>query len=133
MKISLALGPRRGLSPQTAWGCLTTNLAVPGFGSLLGGRRVGYVQAALGLIGVLITTGWGVRFFWWFFKNWSRIQDPAADPVAVLGELWQAVRWPLLGIALFAASWLWALGTSWAIVREARRAQAPIPPPRLKS
>jgi hypothetical protein len=27
MKISLALGPRQPLSRQTAWGCVTTNLA----------------------------------------------------------------------------------------------------------
>ena len=132
MKISLAPGPRRALSPQTAWGCLTTNLAVPGFGSLLAGRAIGYLQAVLGLLGLALTLGFGIRFFWWFFRNWSRIQDPAADPVAVLGELWQAVRWPLLGIGLFAVSWLWALGTSWTIVREARRAQAESRPPVLE-
>jgi hypothetical protein len=132
MKISLAPGPRQALSPQTAWGCLTTNLAVPGFGSLLAGRAIGYLQAVLGLIGLALTLGFGIRFFWWFFRNWSRMQDPAADPMAVLGELWQAVRWPLLGIGLFAVSWLWALGTSWTIVREARRAQAESRPPVLE-
>ena len=35
MKISLALGNPQALSRQTAWGCLTTNLAMPGFGSLV--------------------------------------------------------------------------------------------------
>lgn len=132
MKISLALGPRRTLSPQTAWGCLTTNLAVPGFGSLLAGRPIGYLQAILGLLGLAVTLGFGIRFCWWFFENWSRMQDPAADPVVVLAELWRTVRWPLLGIGLFAVSWLWALGTSWTIVREARRAQAESRPPVLE-
>ena len=52
MKISLALGPRRPLSRQTAWGCLTTNLALPGAGSLVAGRVSGYPQLALGVGGM---------------------------------------------------------------------------------
>ena len=51
-KISLALGQRQALSRQTAWGCFTTNLALPGFGSLVAGRISGYFQVALAMVGL---------------------------------------------------------------------------------
>ena len=61
-KVSLALGPRRPLSRQTAWGCFTTNLAMPGFGSLVAGRISGYAQAALTIGGMVLTMVFGARF-----------------------------------------------------------------------
>src|ERR1041385_5349910 len=112
MKISLALGQRQALSRQTAWGCLTTNLALPGFGSLAAGRRVGYLQVALMITGMALTMILGVRFVLWTLTNWSRLHDPMADQVAALGEMWLAVRWALLGIGIFGLGWLWALATS---------------------
>ncbi len=131
MKISLALGPRRTLSPQTAWGCLTTNVALPGFGSLLAGRRSGYPQAALALGGTALTVVCGVHFITWYVANWSHLQNPGGDPFDSLTQLWQAVRWPFLGIGLFALGWLWALSTSLAIVAEAKRAAPSEVPPVL--
>src|SRR5438445_6318161 len=109
MKVSLALGERRQLSRQTAWGCLTTNLALPGFGSLAAGRRVGYLQAALTLMGMALTIIFGVPFTIWSLSNWARLHDPASDQLAALGEMWTRVRWALLGIGIFGVGWLWAL------------------------
>ena len=133
MKVSLALGPRRPLSRQTAWGCLTTNLALPGLGSLVAGRLCGYAQAALALGGMGLTLAFGVRFLLWFANNWARIHDPEADPLAVLRDMWVAgcLRWAVLGIALFALGWLWALATSLALLRAARTGQSSRAPPRL--
>jgi hypothetical protein len=130
MKISLALGSRHPLSPQTAWGCLTTNLALPGFGSLMAGRTTGYVQGLLGVGGLVLTMVFGLRFIVWYFANWARIQDPG-DSFEMLHDLWLALRWALAGMAIFAAAWLWALFTSIAIVRDAKRAEARRVPPRL--
>jgi hypothetical protein len=129
----LALGPRRPLSRQTAWGCLTTNLALPGLGSLVAGRISGYSQAALALGGMGLTMAFGVRFMLWFAANWARLHDPEADPVAALLEMWVAggLRWALLGIALFALGWLWALATSLGLLRAAKREEASRAPPRL--
>lgn len=132
MRISLALGQRRPLSRQTAWGCLTTNLALPGFGSLVAGRVAGYAQAALAVCGLALTLVCGVRYIVWQIANWSRLYDPAADPVASLVEIWRAARWALLGIGIFGAGWVWALATSLAIVRESKRSQQSSAPPRLK-
>ena len=131
MKISLALGARRPVSRQTAWGCLTTNLAAPGFGSLVAGRIAGYPQAALALGGLAMTTFLGVRFIVWALANWSRLHEPQGEPLAAFGEMWRAARWPLLGIAIFALGWLWALGTSIQILRSASKGEQKDDPPRL--
>ena len=131
MKISLALGPRQPLSRQTAWGCLTSNLALPGSGSLLAGRVSGYAQLALAIIGLILSVSLGVRFILWCLANWSRLHDPNADPVAALGEMWLGLRWPLLGLAIFAFGWLWALATSLRIFLAAKFDQSSARPPRL--
>src|SRR2546425_4585484 len=124
MKISLALGPRHPLSRQTAWGCLTTNLALPGFGSLVAGRVSGYPQVALGLLGLVLTLVFGVRFFYWYAANWSRFQGAQADPFAAMGEMWRVVRWALLGMGIFFIGWLWALATSLQILRAAKASES---------
>lgn len=131
MKISLALGPRQPLSRQTAWGCLTTNLALPGFGSLVAGHRGGYAQAALALGGMALTLVLGARFVLWYAANLARLREPQADPAAALVEVCLAVRWPLFGFVLFAIGWLWALATSLSIVRAAKKAGPSNVPPRL--
>jgi hypothetical protein len=131
MKISLVLGARQPLSRQTAWGCLTANLAMPGFGSLAAGIPSGYVQLALGLGGMALTLFGGVRFFFWYLANWSQLSSPEADPIASLRELWLAVRWPLLGIGLFLGALLWALFTSLRLLQAARRNERAAGPPPL--
>jgi len=127
----LALGERRPLSRQTAWGCFTANLAVPGSGSLLAGRISGYPQLALAVGGLLLSLIFGIHLAVWAFANWSQLHQPDADPLATLSQLWMAVRWPLLGIAVFAAGWLWALGSSMLILSTARRDESKTVPPRL--
>jgi hypothetical protein len=132
MRISLALGPRRTLSRQTAWGCLTTNLALPGFGSLVAGRISGYPQAVLALGGMGLTLVFGVPFILWFAANSARLHNPEADPLAAMLEMWLAVRWAVLGIALFVLGWLWALATSLSLLAAAKKEELPKAPPRLR-
>jgi hypothetical protein len=127
----LALGPRQALSRQTAWGCLTTNLTLPGFGSLVAGRVVGYGQAALSLGGTAITMVFGVRFILWFLANWSRLHDVEGDAMGGLVEMWGVLRWPLLGIGIFLIGWIWALGTSLQIIQAAKKSERPMAPPKL--
>lgn len=131
MKISLALGQREGLSRQTAMGCLTTNLALPGFGSLVAGRRSGYPQVILCLVGLFLTTVFGVRFVAWSINNWTQLHQQSDDPFTSLAEMWLMVRWPLLGIGIFAVSWLWALATSFEILHSAKRESSSRVPPKL--
>ena len=131
MKISLALGKRQPLSRQTAWGCFTTNLALPGFGSLVAGHVSGYAQALLGVGGLMLTLVFGAQFLGWYVANWSHLQGNQTDPVAALADVWGAVRWPLLGFGVFAVGWLWALATSCQILRSVKQAERANEPPRL--
>jgi hypothetical protein len=131
MKVSLALGPRRPLSRSTAWGCLTTNLAMPGFGSLVAGRVSGYAQAALAIGSMLLTVIFGMRFIWWYVANWSRFYGPESDPTAALVEMWPYLKWPLVGLGMFAVGWVWALATSLQILNSSRKDQSAAVPPRL--
>ena len=131
MKISLALGKRQPLSRQTAWGCFTANLALPGSGSLLAGRVMGYVQLLLALGGLATTLIFGARFLGWYVANWSRLLGPQADPVETMAEVLKALRGPALGIGVFALGWLWALVTGWQILRSAKETESANVPPRL--
>lgn len=121
---------RRTPSVQTAWGCLTTNLAMPGFGSLLGGRfATGLFQAALSVGGMGLTLVFGLRFIQWYLENWELLSQ-GDDPVGTLAAMWIEVRWALLGIGAFGVAWLWGLATGYSIVAEAkRRAAETVSPP----
>lgn len=133
-KISLALGPSAAPSRQTAWGCLTTNLTLPGFGSLLGGRAVGYGQIVISQAGVVLTTVFAIRFFAWYLNNHGQLQQMQDDPGIYYHELWMRLRWAFLGMALFLAGWLWALASSLGILASARAhdAMTRALPPRIK-
>jgi hypothetical protein len=126
-KISFRLVPRRALDRQTAWACFFSNLFVPGSGTLLAGRAIGYAQLAVMLLSLLLTTVFGVHFIIWSFENWQKLQAQF-DPVQYLTDVWLAVRWALAGIGLFGLGWLWGLGSSVVILCQAR--QPPSIPPR---
>jgi hypothetical protein len=131
MKIFSVLGPRRPLNRQTALGCLTTNLALPGFGSLIGGRAAGYPQALLGVVGLVLTLGFGLRFIAWALAHWSELYGGDGDPLAALERMWFQVRWALLGIATFVVAWAWALATSLSLLRSAEPDPPLNQPPKL--
>ena len=129
MKISFRLGPNEPLSRQTAWGCLTTNVAVPGSGSLMAGRRVGYPQLILTLLGMGMTIVFGIPCIIWFLRNRAALQAPSDDPFNALYQILLHVRWASLGIAIFAFAWLWALMTSLVVLQSAKKAEAGDVPP----
>ena len=116
MKISLILHPRRPLSRAEAWGCFTANLALPGSGSLIAGRWIGYFQILLALIGLGVSLVAVVQVFIWYIHNHARLND-SSDPFAGLAELFHQLLKPVGGIAIFAVAILWAVVTSWSILR----------------
>jgi len=128
MKISLALGKTRSLSRETALSCLTANLAMPGSGSLAAGRRSGYFELLLSVIGVVLTLVFGTRFLIWFAQNWSSLHSQDADPFATFSGMWVAGRWAFLGIFIFLIAILWSLITSLEILRSARKPPRLVPP-----
>ena len=127
MKANFKLGPRGPVTRSKAKVCLMMNLGVPGSGSLMAGRLVGYPQVFLMAAGMIISTICAGKFLTWFFANWSRLQNPNVDPMETLAEIWQAVKWPLAGIVVFGLAWLWGLVTGLMILARARRDEQ-IPP-----
>lgn len=100
---------------------------MPGFGTLMAGRRVtGFLQAALGVLGLALTMVYGVRFLAWYVANWTDITG-GDDPIATLSEVWLRVRWAMGGIGVFLLATLWALSSSLSILREAKANATPPP------
>jgi hypothetical protein len=120
MKFTLRLGDARNLSRATAWICCHTNFAFPGCGSLMAGRKIGYAQVTLTLLGFALTTWFGTRFCAWGWRHWPELITPGDDPVGKLLNVWQASRWALAGMAFFGGAWLWALTTSMSVLRQTR-------------
>lgn len=99
------------VQPLTAWLCLLANLlALPGLGSILAGRRIGFVQAGMALVGFALTLFWAV----WFIGAWAQSKTLPLE-----------LNWQLgvgtAGVLLFGAAWVWALVTSRRILRQAER------------
>jgi hypothetical protein len=93
----------------------------------MAGRKSGYPQVVLGIGGMILSVIFGVRALLWMLANWSRMHDPATDQFAVMGEMWSVLRWAFLGMAIFGLGWLWALASSYGIVRSAK-IDSPAPP-----
>ena len=104
---------RKRVSP---WGCVAINqLAFPGMGTIMSGRRIGYVQAAIMLAGFFLTMG----FFIWYFvcvarylsnSGWSRDEFIATFRPCLWSLYW--------GIGLSALAWFWSLKSSLEILKE---------------
>jgi hypothetical protein len=114
------------LDRRKAWRCATTNqLVMPGLGSLMANRRAaGYGQAGLAAMGLLMQ----MVFLIWFSLHWSEVISPMAGQASNLYEAALLLMknlggyfWLMAGgLALFILSWLWALITSFDILREAK-------------
>ena len=135
MKISLALGPRRPLDQPTAWVCVLANqLSLPGVGSLAAGRRAGYGQVTLALIGIGPTLVFSLRLLLALvhfqqasgaFDSFDELLAHAQLRVKELPQNWGLYFWiGVPGLGIFATAWLWALASSVGILRKAYRHKA---------
>jgi hypothetical protein len=100
-----------GPSRQAAWGCVMSNLVLPGVGTFVAGRRVeGVLQVAVSQTGFALSLLWAVLFV----RDWIR---EGSLPVDITARLWLGV----LGVGLFLLAWLWSVGSSVVILRNSRR------------
>ncbi len=104
--------------------CLLSNLLVlPGLGSLVGDRRIGWVQIPLAALG-LCTSGTGaILSFLWIKKN----HEAMAEGVTELSGLMLPLGVAVGGLVIFAAAWLWGLSSGLSLLQEAKRAAATPP------
>jgi hypothetical protein len=97
------------------WLCVALNqLAFPGLGTLLMGRRVGWAQAALMVAGFILATGFAL---WVIICAIRYAANPLWDEDDFRAK-YRPFFWALrYGLALCAMAWLWALASSAAILR----------------
>jgi hypothetical protein len=124
MKPSSTPGRPPAPDRHAAWACTLANLlALPGLGSLTAGRRVGWAQAALALVGFALTLHGLVQV----------VREVLASPEFLL-EITPAVWRTLTGLAVSFVAWFWSLVTSLQVHREVRarerlaNSDAPKPP-----
>jgi hypothetical protein len=115
MRISSRKGRTEPLDRPSAWACLVTNLTVlPGLGSWIAGQTGGLFQMGLASTGFILTSVWA----WWFVKTWIRLKQWPTEIGPHFGKA-------LLGLAFFAAAWIWALASSLALLRAAPKSPPP--------
>ena len=89
---------------------LTNLLVLPGLGSVLGGKRVGYVQAVLAVTGMLFSMVFVVAMVreWWSMRTIPEL----TGRLFIMG---------VGGVFVFGCAWLWGLFTGLGLLRDARR------------
>jgi len=99
------------IDKPTAWACALTNAAtLPGLGTLVGGRRVGFAQAACALVGFGLSLGGLLGHL----RVWYDTGEMPREFTASLAVA-------LVGLGLFGFAWLWALASSIRLHRQASR------------
>jgi hypothetical protein len=108
--------PPKLLTRAQAWQLLLANVAMPGSGSLMAGRRVGYFQIVLAVIAMAISTVETIRTGLWYIHNYDRLNS-SSDPFGVLIELGKHLIGPVVGLGIFVLAILWAVVTSLLIIK----------------
>jgi hypothetical protein len=88
---------------------MSNMVVLPGLGSLMAGRRCGFVQIALALIGAVLVASWCIWFVW----ELSETLEFSFD----MGPYGWALKFG--GISLL-VSWIWSFVTSLQIFCEVR-------------
>ncbi len=101
---------------ERAWGVVLANqLALPGFGTVMAGRRIGYAQLGLSIAGVICFTAFLIYAVPRLGDLLQQLFHPSEDPDVALEMLAQWLPWlgvALVGIVLWVFAWLWAFATS---------------------
>jgi hypothetical protein len=95
---------------------LINQLAFPGLGTIMAGRKIGYAQAVLMVAGFLMSVGFAG---WVILCGVRYLQHPEWSEAYYRAQYQGYAGWLRWGLALCALAWLWALASSVAMVRSA--------------
>jgi len=99
-----------------AWTVIILNqLALPGFGTVLAGRKIGYLQLGLSVSGVVCLSAFLFFAVPHLGELMGQALHPTDDPDVLIEFLRRWTPWLLVavtGVFLFGVAWLWALPTS---------------------
>jgi hypothetical protein len=109
----------KALSRSKAWAYAALNqLAFPGAGTVMAGRRVGYIQATIMVVGFVLTMTYLLAVI-------GSVVNFAANGTVSEEEYhkqYQVYTWAgKYGLALSVAAWCWSLVSSIAIIRNVRK------------
>jgi hypothetical protein len=101
------------------WACILCNqLAFPGLGTIMAGRRIGYVQAAIMVVGFVLFTG----FMVWYFICLARYMASMTMDQAEFRAQYHSYLWAAkYGLTLCVVAWCWALFSSLALLRRSQK------------
>jgi hypothetical protein len=105
------IAPSDGISRNAAWGCVVSNLVLPGLGTFLAHRRVaGVLQLVVSQAGFALSLLWAILFV----PDWVRQGSFPGDvtPHLALG---------LIGAAMFLLAWIWSVASSVGILYTSRK------------
>lgn len=120
MKTSSDTPPGTVPDKATRRACLVANLSMPGLGSIAAGRKIGYVQMGVYLVGFAGSMVSVLAFLWQWTSRGTMPQE-ITNPALVAG---------VLSIGVAGIAWLWALNTSRQVEAESRCAsrESALPP-----
>src|SRR5438034_5373579 len=121
--MSLAPFQRKALNSGKAWGYFALNqLAFPGAGTVMGGRREGYTQAIVMIVGFLLTM---VYFVVMISSVMNTMLDPGSNAGMSEEQLhghFHRYAWAgKIGALLSTVAWFWSLASSICMVRDAQK------------
>lgn len=107
----------------SAWLAVIVNqFAFPGLGTIMMGRRVGYLQATIMVVGFVMVTGFLV---WYIVCAVCYASNPTWSEADFTGR-YRPYKWTLTwGLTLSAIAWVWALVSSLQILRAQARSAEP--------
>ena len=119
------------LTPANARTLLIVNLvACPGIGTIMAGRRIGYVQAAAMVGGMCML----LAFVAVYFKAATQV---LANPFSSEEQWWSMLRrasWMGIGgLGVCIIAWLWGLATGLSLIRSAKERAGKPPPITIES
>ena len=107
---------------------IINQLALPGLGTVMAGRKIGYAQLVLSVTGFVCLNIFLVLALPEVGALWNEMLHPSDDAFALLNllEKWKTrIALAFAGIILFGIAWLWALGTSVKAVRRGNKTERP--------
>ena len=92
-------------------------LGLPGLGTIMAGRAIGYVQAAVMCLGFFLTVGFMMWYLGSSVMSFNRFMFTGVpEDTTVHYQPWLWVLW--LGLALSFIAWVWAFISSLIILRQ---------------
>ena|SRR5688572_2583003 len=108
------------ITPQKATTCLVVNqLVCPGIGTIMAGKRVGFVQAALMIVGACMALAYALMYLSAVYKFALDGSVTEAKFKSLLPPPWMGIT----GFALCIVVWFWTLVVSLRILHESRSHQ----------